>query len=405
MVEDTDIVVVGAGMVGLAAAAALAHAERRRWRVCLVDAGEPLAPVATAIQTLRVSALSPSSLGLLAGVGALEAMEPMAQPYRDMRVWDASGHPFEPGAVHFSASDAAHPTLGSVVENDRVRAALLNELAACGVDVHFNKRLDKLRLERRYQRLNFADGTVLKSRLVVAADGSNSVTRRLLGIECARKNYAQSALVCHVTSELAHEATAWQQFNPGGPLALLPLADGRISIVCSNTPQRVSELCNGSDATLGDSLTELSNAALGRLQPDSPRASFSLGAAQATRYNGARTVLIGDAAHRVHPLAGQGANLGFADVIELVKQLGASSDSDDPGEARALQRYARHRRREARQTIVALDGLQRLFDGESAALRQFRVRGMRWFDSLPLAKRAAMFAAMGVDAGTAIAAR
>ncbi|MEM8982507.1 MAG: FAD-dependent monooxygenase [Pseudomonadota bacterium] len=397
MVEKADIVVVGAGMVGLAAAGALVQALAGRWRVILVDAADPIAPVDTPIKTLRVSALSPASLAQIDALGALDTIVAAAQVYRDMRVWDASGGPFEPGAVHFSAADGPHTTLGSIVENARVRAALLSAVSEHGVDVRFNKRLVKLDQQRGGQRLQFADDSAIDARLVVGADGANSVTRRLLGVESAVKHYTQSALVCHANAELSHEATAWQQFNPDGPLALLPLADGRVSIVCSSQHQHVAELVGATDAALGDALTDLSNNALGRLQPDSARASFPLSAAQAARYSVGRAVLIGDAAHRVHPLAGQGANLGFADVTELVAQLIAVRASHDPGEDSALRRFARRRRREARQTIIALDGLQRLFDGDSPARRRVRINGMRWFDAVPAAKRVAMMAAMGVD--------
>ena len=401
MAESCDIVVVGGGMVGLAAAAALDDAGR--YRVCVLDGGDAPGEPAAGIATLRVSALSPSSLDLLTAVGAWESANAEAQSFSNMRVWPAAGDPFATGSVHFAAGDLGVTELGIIIENARVRRALLAALGKRGIDVRFGQRVAGLARDRRGVTLALADGTTMTARLVVGADGANSAVRRHVAIPSMTKRYAQDALVLHVRTALAHDATAWQQFNSDGPMALLPLADGRCSVVRSAPPATVAKLRSLSDDELGSVLTAASNAALGELTPDSARAAFPLAAAQATAYAVERAVLIGDAAHRVHPLAGQGANLGFADVVALAATLrDAAARGDDPGDRVVLRAYERRRRGEARQTLLALDSLQRLFDTDSSALQHLRDTGMRWFDASPLVKAAAARAAMGLGGAAAV---
>ena len=397
MAERCDVVVVGSGMIGLAAAGALDQASRGQLQVIVVDSAAPLPPPPERIEGLRVSALSPASVALLTELGVWEGVEAWAQPYRDMRVWEAASQPFANNAVHFSADMLGERQLGYLVENDRVRSALAARLAERGIDVRFGQALTDIRRRRDAAMLTFADGTLLATRLVIGADGANSVVRRSLGIAGQQKHYDQTALVLHALPENSHDETAWQQFNDDGPLALLPLADARVSIVRSAPPATIARLQGLPDTELGAALTAASNGVLGNLMPASPRAAFPLGAAQAETYAVDRAVLIGDAAHRVHPLAGQGANLGMADVITLAAVLAAPlARHGDPGDPRALAAYGRRRRPEARRTIVALDVLQRLFGASAAPLASIRQTGMGWFNASAAVKRATARAAMGL---------
>ncbi|MEO1036088.1 MAG: FAD-dependent monooxygenase [Pseudomonadota bacterium] len=396
MVDDIDIIVVGSGVVGLAAAAALNVSPGAQWRIVVIDSGEAPAESAASISSLRVSALSPTSIDVLDKAGAWAGIAALAQPFTDMRVWDAETSPFAGAAVHFDATDIGVAALGSIVENDRVRAALIGALTSAGVAIRFGQRLVGLRRNRSSVSVELADGQALTARLVIAADGANSQVRRWLRIPSATKHYEQHALVCHVESQHPHDQTAWQQFNTDGPLALLPLADGRSSVVYSTTQQRAAELAGAADDELGAALTAASNAALGTLTVASRRASFPLAAAQADRYVADRVALIGDAAHRVHPLAGQGANLGVADAELLAASLAAAGRNADPGDAALLAGFARARRREAKQMIIALDVLQRLFTNESTTLQRLRTTGMRWFNANSTMKRLVARSAMGL---------
>ena len=397
MAEHCDIVVVGSGMIGLAAAGALDYASHGQLQIVVVDSAAALPPPPEQIEGLRVSALSPASVALLTELDVWAGVEAFAQPYRDMRVWEAASQPFANNAVHFSADMLGERQLGYLVENDRVRSALAARLAKRDIELRFGQALTDIQRRRDAAMLTFADGTLLTARLVIGADGANSVVRRSLGIAGQQKRYDQSALVLHARPEHSHDDTAWQQFNDDGPLALLPLADTRVSIVRSAPPATIAQLQGLSDTELGAALTGASNGALGTLTPASPRASFPLGAAQAETYAVDRAVLMGDAAHRVHPLAGQGANLGMADVTTLVAALAAPfARRGDPGDPRALAKYGRTRRREARRTIVALDVLQRLFDASAAPLASIRRTGMGWFNASAAVKRATARAAMGL---------
>jgi 2-octaprenylphenol hydroxylase len=387
-----DVVIVGAGMVGGACAAALADSGLR---VAVLEPSitPPVAssdPVGT-----RVSALSRASGRILERVGAWPRIASVRiSPYRAMRVWDATGD----GAVTFDAADLGEPELGHIVENALVQHALWATLQASGrVELFAPATLAGLAFHPDHARLTLADGRTLHARLVVGADGANSQVRRLADIAVESGSYEQQGLVAHLRPARSHQATAWQRFMPDGPLALLPLADGRVSIVWSTTPEHAAQLLAFDDTAFGAAVTAGSDAVLGELRAESARAAFPLRHLHAAHYVQPRLALIGDAAHVVHPLAGQGVNLGLLDAAVLAEVLGAAhAAGDDPGDLAVLRRYERWRRGDNAAMLAAFGGFKDLFGSAAAPVRLARNLGLGLFDRLGPVKREVARRAMGL---------
>jgi 2-octaprenylphenol hydroxylase len=359
---DFDALVVGAGMVGAASAALLAsEPELSGWRIGLLDPAPRLQPSDDRID-LRVSALSRGSERLLRSCGAWSALEAQASPYADMLVWDASGRADGPEALRFSAAELAEPNLGHIVENLRVQAALLDALDSGGRVTRLSSELATLDLGEHAVRVSCADGRRLECGLLVGADGAASRVRELLGIDRSGAAYPQQAVVAHLRSERPHRATAYQRFLPGGPLALLPLRDGRVSLVWTVPAAEAAELVACEPVEFGLQVSAASDRVLGALELDSPRGAFPLSVWSAREYCRERCVLVGDAAHTVHPLAGQGVNLGLLDAATLAQVLGDAVEAgDEASERRVLRRYERWRRSENALMQALTDGINQLF--------------------------------------------
>lgn len=394
-----DVVVCGAGVVGLATAALLARgAQRDALRVTVVDAGEAYEWSSAADVGLRVSAISAGSMRLLASLGIREAIAARECPYRDMHVWDASGEPDSGGTLRFSAADMALPELGFIVEDGLLRQALAATLPAAGVELRYGVAVEAIDTSGPQAVLSLAGGEALAADLVIAADGAGSPLRQALGIDVASWRYAQAALVTHVRPERDHAHTARQRFLATGPLALLPLADGRVSIVWSTTPDEAAELLDADDDEFATRITAASDDVLGQLRPAGPRASFPLRAQHARRYVGRAVALVGDAAHTVHPLAGQGANLGLADAAALERVVGhALERGEHPGDLPVLRRYERDRRGANARMLYFTDGLNRLFAAGGGLPAMLRATGLGLFDRSGPLKRHAMRVALGLD--------
>ena len=384
-----DVAVVGGGMVGAAAALALARAG---FSTALLEARAPTAWSVEAEVDLRVVGLAPSSLALLDELDVWTSIsEARCCPYTHMHVWDA-----ESGAsIDFDATGEGRDRLGCIVENNLVQWTLWQVLQAAGVRVMcpaevkaFEAREDRIQLE-------LATGEALSAGLLVAADGAASPLRRLAGIGTHGRDYAQRAVVAHVTTERPHESTAWQRFLPGGPLALLPLADGRSSIVWSLSEADARRVLALDDQAFCDEVGLASDFRLGRIAASTPRAAFPLKLQLAERYQADRFVLLGDAAHTVHPLAGQGVNLGLRDVAELRDTLlDARNAGRDIGAAHVLRRYARRRRSADTLDALGFDALARIYAWQSPALVAARGAGVRVLDRLaPLKRRISEHAA------------
>jgi 2-octaprenylphenol hydroxylase len=400
MKQQFEILIVGAGMIGLTVATLLAgSAHRSRFSVTVLDSATAPTYDVDGEVGLRVSAVSLGSANILRTVGAWESIESARiSPYQSMRVWDACAGVEGSETLCFDAADFAVPELGFIVENALIRQALLDQAAQNDVNIRFETGIDRLDVGGSRKTVVLQDGTSLTPDLLIAADGAGSPVRRSAGIPARAWQYPQSALVTHMRPALDHRQTAWQRFLANGPLALLPLADGRVSIVWSTTPDEVSNALAATDDALGEMLTEASDGVLGALQTAGPRGSFSLRAQHAVRYVEQGLALVGDAAHSVHPLAGQGANLGFADAQALVDALCQALERDEyPGDLPTLRAYERERRAANGTMLRFVDSINRLFLEQSSGYAGLRRRGMRLFNRSGPIRRRAVQVALGIN--------
>jgi len=384
-----DIAIAGGGMIGAACALALA---RKGFEAVLIEVREPARWNADEREDLRVIALAPSSAKLLDEIGVWKPVrDARVSPYLRMHVWDS-----ENGAeLSFDAAREGRAELGWIVENKLLLWMLWQALDQAGVrricpnEVRdFEARADRVSLDLH-------DGESLSARLLVIADGAKSTLRDKAGIETSGRDYAQRAVVAHVATERPHEATAWQRFLAEGPIALLPLRDGRSSIVWTLPASEAQRVLALDDNAFCEAVGFATDFRLGRIIETTPRASFSLRLQLAKTYAAERCVLLGDAAHAVHPLAGQGANLGLRDVAELVSVLSeARATNRDFAAPHVLQRYARRRRSADTLDALSFDALARLFALRAPPLVALRGIGMRAVDALtPLKRRLADHAA------------
>jgi len=396
MRQSVDIAVVGAGMVGLAIAHLLANNPLAN--VTVVDAGSKPSFSPQDDLSLRVSAIAPGSVDLLDKIGAWEEIESgRACPYRDMRVWDAAGHVEGPETLAFSAAEFGTRQLGFIVENNLVRAALLNAANQSNVAIRFETRINTMRNNADRYELELESGRTLSPQLVIAADGARSFVRESAGIDVDSWPHQQNAFVTHVTPELHHRNTAWQRFLPDGPIGLLPLQDGRVSIVWSTTPENANAALAMSEQQLSSRLTEVSGGILGRLEPTGERGAFPLQSQHAEHYVMPGLALIGDAAHSIHPLAGQGVNLGFADALKLADVLTQAIESGEViGDRPVLRKYERSRKGDNQLMLSFVNGLNKLFSAEYSSLRPLRGAGMFAFNKSGPLRAHAVRVALGI---------
>jgi 2-octaprenylphenol hydroxylase len=395
--RDFDVVIVGGAMAGAGTAALLAAMPATAsLRVALVEPKPLTLPAADAPLDLRVSALSRASQQLLEKTGAWPRVAARAGAYQRMIVWEQRMDPTGPGALVFDAAELGEPDLGHIAENRSVQAALTLRAQEAGV-VLLRAGFTTLETAGDSIRVSLDDGREYRAALVVGADGAESAVRRQAGIDVRGWDYGQRAVVAHLQPERSHHETAWQRFLDTGPLALLPLADGRVSLVWSTLPAVAEELVACDATEFAVRVTDASAAVLGRLTPASPRASFPLRLLHARRYAAERIALVGDAAHTVHPLAGQGINLAFLDAAALVDVLGAAVEAgDDPGELRVLRRYERWRKAEALPTIALLDGIKRIFFGDNPLQSRLRQGALGFVQASRPLKRIFMQRALGL---------
>lgn len=398
---DFDVLVVGGGMVGACFAAAAANdRELGRLRIALLDANPPGQAPDEQID-LRVSAVSRGSQHILESFGAWPLIpQPYRSPYSDMIVWDAGGKPFGSGAIRFSASETSEPNLGHIVENRRLQWAIYTAPVFTSRVTLLRATLLGLNFEDDFAVATLGDGRRVTASLIVGADGAKSASRQWAGIETSGWPYEQHAFVTHVRTESPHRQTAWQRFQPNGPIAFLPLADGRSSIVWSTKPDHAQALVNQEPDASAQEIAAALDHVLGAVTIDGPRGSFPLALTHAQRYCRPRFVLIGDAAHAVHPLAGQGVNLGFLDCAALIEilsvELAATGRADALSELRVLRRYERWRKSENALALGLIDGLNRLFSNSNELLGWVRRSGLSLVNSSGIAKRALIGRAMGI---------
>lgn len=399
MAQQFDLIIVGAGMVGATLACALADAPMR---IALVDFA-PLTGSAPRAFTdsgydPRVSAISAASENILRHVGAWQRIPAQRRAaYRHMRVWDAEGT----GEIGFDADSLGESRLGHIVENHLIQDALLDALNDTAVTLFGEQRVEGLVREPAGWRVLFEAGEALQAPLVVAADGARSKLRELAGFQMREWDYLHDAVVTTVQTERSHRATAWQRFMPTGPLALLPLSDQQhnhyCSIVWSLLPEQAERVMGLDDRAFCDELEQAFEARLGRILACDARHRIALRQRHARHYAMPGLVLIGDAAHSIHPLAGQGVNLGLLDAAELHDTLRAAwQRGEGVGELAVLQRYERRRVGANLAMMAAMEGFERLFHADALPLRWVRNAGMRLLDGQSLIKGGIMRRAMGL---------
>ena len=379
-----DVAIVGGGIVGGTLACALAP----HLRIALIE------PRATASDARRVSAITLASRRILQNTGVWSHIAPAAiHPMRRMQIGDARGS----GQLTFDAADVAQDELGFIVENRAIEAAIAAQLATAPNLTRISHALKAFTAHTDAAIVRLDDGIQLETRLVVGADGARSTTRTLAGIALEGASYDQAAIVCEIRTERAHAGTAFQRFLPTGPLALLPLDHDRSSIVWSADAAFAQALLTLDDAAFAARLAEASARVLGDVLQIGPRLSFPLGHARAQHYVRARVALCGDAAHSIHPLAGQGLNLGLLDAASLTAVVrDAAAARRDIGALTNLRRYERWRKGDNLAMFAVTDGLKRLFQAQSTWLTWGRNRGFDAVDRIPPLKRLLMTRAMGL---------
>lgn len=395
--NNPDLIIVGAGMVGSALALALQNSGLD----LLVLDGGPLKPAPFNPQDAfepRVSALSAASQNLLTNLGAWQGIvERRASPYRDMQVWDGSGT----GHIHFSAASVQAEVLGHIVENRIVQDALLEQLQDSKVHLQPKVRLAMLRRSDNDWLLQLEDGSELRTPLLIGADGANSSVRRLTGCATREWDYLHHAVVTSIRTEQPHQLTCWQRFTDEGPLAFLPLAhtDGEhwCSIVWSLPPERAQQVMQLDDTEFCQQLTTALEGRLGQVVHADKRFSVPLRQRHAKSYVQPGLALLGDAAHVIHPLAGQGVNLGFLDVAALTDVLlKAVARGEDPASLQVLSRYERQRMPQNLAMMAAMQGFQDLFQADALPLRWLRNAGLKQVDKLHSAKALFVRQALGI---------
>lgn len=390
-----DIVIAGGGMVGACLACALGNSP---FRIAIVEGRRPQDVDVRYEDEAdpRVSAITRASQRVFSSLGAWQGMaDRRVSPFREMRVWDAAGS----GAIHFDSADIAEDTLGYIVENRVIQTALWERMRSFdNVEPICGATVSSLAFETDAVRVGLADGRMIDAKLVVAADGADSRVRSLAGIATYGWSYDQKAVVATVKTERPHRETAWQRFLPDGPLAFLPLKDGCCSIVWSTAPERADQLVRLDEADFLAQLQYAFGNALGRMEHAGPRLALPLRLQHATDYVKPRLALVGDAAHTIHPLAGQGVNLGLLDAATLAEVLlDAGAAKRDIGAYHVLRRYERWRKGDNLTMMAAMDGFKRLFGSRIPPVQWARNLGLGLTDAMPAAKRLIMRHAMGLE--------
>ena len=388
--QTFDAVIVGGGIVG-ATLAALLGAEGKK--IALIEARPLVSFDQNEATDLRVSAINRASQNAFETTGAWSnIVSKRAHAYEARHVWDEGGS----GEVHFEAQDVGAANLGHIIENKVIQSSLFECLEDYhSVSIFASTKVMAIDEAGSTKQVILDSGETLQSRLIIGADGPSSFVRELMGISVSREDYGQKGLVAVVKTEQYHNDTAWQRFLAGGPLALLPLCNGQSSIVWSLPSDQASRYLKLSDREFCRQLAEASEHRLGAVTEVGQRAAFPLAGSQASSYVAQGVALIGDAAHTIHPLAGQGVNLGVKDAVVLADILLPLS-TRDWGSYKQLRRYERARKGENLLVMKSMEGFKLLFGHGADVVKLTRNTGLNLFNSMPLVKQQIMRKAMGL---------
>ena len=380
MHHEFDVVIIGGGLVGLSLARALAGSGLRQ---ALIEPQLPAPPPSDASWDSRIYALSPGSAAFLEDCGAWQQL-PRERIGRveTMRVYGD-----EPGArLEFSAYEAGLRELAFIVESRRLQQALLDTTRGEDLRVHCPAGWTAIEFHENHVAVRLDDGAELTARLLIGADGAESRVRAHAGIAVRASDYRQLGVVANFSCEKPHRDVAFQWFRRDGVLALLPLPGNGVSMVWSIAEERGRELLTLPEAALAAEVEAASGGALGTLRVITPAAGFPLKLQRVTQFTKPRLALVGDTAHNVHPLAGQGVNLGFRDARVLAGVLKERGAQGDCGDYALLRRYERARREDVLAMQVATDGLQKLFNNDAVWLARARNLGLKLVDRQPWLK-------------------
>ena len=389
---DGDIAIVGGGIIGSCLACLLGQAG---FKVILLDVDTK--PKKSSIENdPRVFAITIASEKILKKTGAWSLLnEANISSFRRMHVWDENGT----GEIRFESASICEPTMGYIIPHQVILDALHKKIRDLESVIYISGVSPVLiKNETNAITLGIDNGQQYRTKLIVAADGSNSKVRELSNIYYSKHDYKQSALACIVTSEISHDEVARQRFLKDGPLAFLPMKNPFESgIVWSSSPERIGQLLNCDKKMFHSELETAFDNKLGKIQNSTERNIFSLNRAHAEHYVQPRIALIGDSAHTVHPLAGLGANLGLLDAAALAEILIDTFNLErDFGRLQVLLRYERWRKGENKQVMYLLDGFKYLFENQFRSVQWLRNLGLDIIDDMPIVKNAIMMRAMGL---------
>ena len=388
---DFDIIVVGAGLVGLAFACSMKDSG---YQILIVEAGD--SPMYDGSQfDVRVNSINLSSEKFLDALGVWPlASEKRVTPFHTIKVWDSVG-----GGIEFHADEIGEQYLGHIVENNVLTTSLMERIdGAENIEKMFGARLESIQTESHHVCVKIHNREPLTSYLVVGADGGNSMVRKMASIEYIEEPYHQRAIVAQIEVSEPIPGTAFQRFLPTGPLALLPLTDDSYSIVWSCSFDRAEELEKCEAQEFEEQLERCLDYRFGEVRLMSGRVTFNLRKLQARSYFSGRTVLLGDAAHVIHPLAGMGANLGLMDAAALYDVLSSSSSpEDDPWNYSSMRKYERWRKSANIPVINLMDGFDKGFRTSSQAMQMMLGLGLTFTNRLSIAKRKIIRLACGIS--------